>query len=127
MFPELLVNPALPRALAVGAFGGVGLVLTVVYSRRGPMIFVSYAALLQRSRCCYPGSGSCHTRPDLQQHSRPSPSLPYLCMWLLAYSASANASGFVAKGACRPSRRARGSRYGATYGALGLGSLLGAS
>src|SRR2546429_9873436 len=46
MFPELLVNPALPRALAVGAFGGVGLVLTVVYSRRGPMIFVPYAALL---------------------------------------------------------------------------------
>src|SRR2546429_5533641 len=46
MFPELLVNPALPRALAVGAFGGVGLVLTVVYSRRGPMIFVPYAALV---------------------------------------------------------------------------------
>src|SRR5881392_615805 len=46
MFPELLVNPALPRALAVGAFGGVGLVLTVVYSRRGPMIFVPYATLL---------------------------------------------------------------------------------
>src|SRR5256885_9730098 len=46
MLPELLVNPALPRALAVGAFGGVGLVLTVVYSRRGPMIFVPYAALV---------------------------------------------------------------------------------
>ena len=46
MLPELLVNPALPRALTVGAFGGVGLVLTVVYSRRGPMIFVPYAALL---------------------------------------------------------------------------------
>src|SRR5947208_15575106 len=46
MFPELLVNPALPRALTLGAFGGVGLVLTVVYSRRGPMIFVPYAALL---------------------------------------------------------------------------------
>src|SRR5947199_10753120 len=46
MLPELLVNPALPRALAVGAFGGVGLVLTVVYSRRGPLIFVPYAALL---------------------------------------------------------------------------------
>jgi hypothetical protein len=46
MFDELLANPALPRALVVGAFGGVGLVLTVVYSRRGPMIFVPYAALL---------------------------------------------------------------------------------
>ncbi len=46
MLHELLANPAFPRALAVGAFGGVGLVLTVVYSRRGPMIFVPYAALL---------------------------------------------------------------------------------
>jgi hypothetical protein len=46
MSHELLVNPALPRALVIGAFGGVGLVLTVVYSRRGPMIFVPYAALL---------------------------------------------------------------------------------
>ncbi len=46
MVPELLINPALPRALVLGAFGGVGLVLTVVYSRRGPMIFLPYAALL---------------------------------------------------------------------------------
>ena len=46
MSPELLLNPALPRALTVGAFGGAGLVLTVVYSRRGPMIFVPYGALL---------------------------------------------------------------------------------
>src|SRR5207245_10852586 len=46
MLHELLANPAFPRALAVGAFGAVGLVLTVVYSRRGPMIFVPYAALL---------------------------------------------------------------------------------
>src|SRR5437660_9530906 len=46
MLHELLANQAFPRALAVAAFGGVGLVLTVVYSRRGPMIFVPYAALL---------------------------------------------------------------------------------
>src|SRR5437762_13585278 len=46
MVPELLINPALPRALVLGAFGGVGLVLTVDYSRRGPMIFLPYAALL---------------------------------------------------------------------------------
>ncbi len=44
--PELLASPALPRALVVGCFGGVGLVLTTVYSRRGPLIFPVYAALL---------------------------------------------------------------------------------
>ena len=46
MVPDLLINPALPRAMVLGAFGGVGLVLTVVYSQRGPMIFVPYTALL---------------------------------------------------------------------------------
>lgn len=44
--PELLANPALPRALVVGCFGGVGLVLTTVYSHRGPLIYPVYAALL---------------------------------------------------------------------------------
>ena len=43
---ELFANPAFPRALVVGAFGGAGLVLTAVYSRRGPLIFVPYAAFL---------------------------------------------------------------------------------
>jgi hypothetical protein len=43
---ELIENPAFPRALVVGAFGGIGLVLTTVYSRRGPLIFAPYAALL---------------------------------------------------------------------------------
>ena len=43
---ELLSNPALPRAVVVGLFGGAGLSLTIVYSRRGPMIYVAYAALL---------------------------------------------------------------------------------
>lgn len=43
---ELLANPAFPRALVVGVFGGAGLVLTAVYSRRGPLIFVPYAAFL---------------------------------------------------------------------------------
>jgi hypothetical protein len=37
---------ALSRAVVVGAFGGAGLVLTQVYSRRGPLIFPVYAALL---------------------------------------------------------------------------------
>ena len=46
MLTEALSNPALPRALVVGAFGGVGLVLTVLYSRRGPLIYPVYAALL---------------------------------------------------------------------------------
>src|SRR6476660_4374660 len=43
---DLFVNPVLPRALVVGVFGGIGLVLTAVYSRRGPLIFAPYAALL---------------------------------------------------------------------------------
>ena len=43
---ELLSKPAMPRALVVGAFGGTGLVLTVVYSRRGPMTYSVYAAVL---------------------------------------------------------------------------------
>jgi hypothetical protein len=43
---ELLANPALPRAVVVGVFGGVGLALTTIYSRRGPLIYPAYAALL---------------------------------------------------------------------------------
>jgi hypothetical protein len=43
---ELIVNPAFPRALVVGAFGGVALVLTAIFSRRGPLIFAPYAAFL---------------------------------------------------------------------------------
>jgi hypothetical protein len=38
-------NPAFLRALVLGAFGGVGLTLTALYSRRGPLIFAPYAAL----------------------------------------------------------------------------------
>ena len=40
------IGPALTRALVIGIFGGVGLVLTQAYSRRGPLIFPVYAALL---------------------------------------------------------------------------------
>jgi hypothetical protein len=43
---NLVSNPAFSRALVVGAFGGVGLALTMLYSRRGPLIFAPYAALL---------------------------------------------------------------------------------
>lgn len=46
IFAELLSNPAVPRALVVGAFGGAGLILTMTYSRRGPLIYPVYAALL---------------------------------------------------------------------------------
>lgn len=44
MAPDFLA--ALSRALVIAAFGGAGLVLTQVYSRRGPLIFPVYAALL---------------------------------------------------------------------------------
>lgn len=38
--------PALSRALVIGVFGGAGLVLTQIYSRRGPLIYPVYAAIL---------------------------------------------------------------------------------
>jgi hypothetical protein len=43
---DLIADPLVVRAAAVGAFGGVGLALTSIYSRRGPLIFPGYAALL---------------------------------------------------------------------------------
>ena len=46
MLEDLLSNPALPRAIVVGLFGGVGLACTTVFSRRGPLVLPVYAALL---------------------------------------------------------------------------------
>lgn len=43
---DIVSNPAFPRALVLGAFGGAGLSLTTLYSRRGPPIFAPYAAFL---------------------------------------------------------------------------------
>jgi hypothetical protein len=37
---------ALSRALVLGAFGGAALVLTQLYSRRGPLIYPVYAGIL---------------------------------------------------------------------------------
>lgn len=42
----LFLNPAFPRAVVVGLFGGAGLTLTALYSRRGPLIYPVYAAIL---------------------------------------------------------------------------------
>ena len=44
MTPEFF--QALSRALVIGLFGGAGLVLTQLYSRRGPLIYPVYAAIL---------------------------------------------------------------------------------
>src|SRR5688572_9392693 len=38
--------PLVSRAAVLGLLGGVGLVLVQLYSRRGPLIFPVYAALL---------------------------------------------------------------------------------
>ena len=43
---EFVTHPAFARAVVLGAFGGIGLVLTTMYSRRGPLIFPVYAAFL---------------------------------------------------------------------------------
>ena len=42
---EFFLTPAFPLAIVVGAFGGAALVLTAVYSRRGPAILLPYAGL----------------------------------------------------------------------------------
>src|SRR5688572_2523674 len=36
----------LAQAAVIGAFGGLGLALTTIYSRRGPMIYPVYAGLI---------------------------------------------------------------------------------
>lgn len=38
--------PLIARGAVVGVLGGTGLVLTQIYSRRGPLIFPVYAAIL---------------------------------------------------------------------------------
>jgi hypothetical protein len=44
MPPSLL--PVMSRAVTIGAFGGAALVLTQIYSRRGPLIYPVYAGIL---------------------------------------------------------------------------------
>ncbi len=46
MAADILFSPFVARAVVLGAFGGIGLVLTSTYSRRGPLIFPVYAVLL---------------------------------------------------------------------------------
>lgn len=43
---EVITTPLLMRALVLGLFGGAGLALTAIYSRRGPLIYPVYAAFL---------------------------------------------------------------------------------
>jgi hypothetical protein len=43
---DLILNPLVLRAAVVGVFGGIGLSLTSIYSRRGPLIYPVYASLL---------------------------------------------------------------------------------
>ena len=43
--PTALLSTTL-RALVIGAFGGAALVLTQIYSRRGPLIYPVYGAIL---------------------------------------------------------------------------------
>jgi hypothetical protein len=46
VLPEVFAHPACGRAVVLGLFGGAGLALTAIYSRRGPLIYPVYAALL---------------------------------------------------------------------------------
>ena len=38
--------PLLTRAVVIGVLGGIGLILTQIFSRRGPLIFPVYASIL---------------------------------------------------------------------------------
>jgi hypothetical protein len=46
MFDVASWFPLVSRTLVVGVFGGAGLVLMQIYSRRGPLIYPVYAAIL---------------------------------------------------------------------------------
>src|SRR6266545_3056638 len=46
MFDTASWFPLVSRTFVVGVFGGAGLVLTLSYSRRGPLIYPVYAAIL---------------------------------------------------------------------------------
>lgn len=46
MVSVLDVNPVFARSLIVGVFGGISLVLSHMYTRRGPLIYPIYAAIL---------------------------------------------------------------------------------
>jgi hypothetical protein len=46
VLPDPFANPAFLRAVVLGLFGGAALALTVIYSRRGPLIYPVYAGLL---------------------------------------------------------------------------------
>jgi len=41
-----MMTYAFSQAIVIGVFGGAGLVLTQLYSRRGPLIYPVYAAIL---------------------------------------------------------------------------------
>jgi len=45
MFSDFFLNPLFPRAIVLGIFGGIALILTIIYSRRGPHVYISYAAM----------------------------------------------------------------------------------
>ena len=43
---DIVTNPLFPRAIVLGFLGGIGLALTPMLTRRGPMVLPVYAALL---------------------------------------------------------------------------------
>ena len=88
---ELLSNTALARALVLGLFGGAGLVLTTLYSRRGPLIYPAYAAFLAA----------------LTMMLARYPSVPYPVRFAIALAAFMTASAFLYFAACILADRSR--------------------
>lgn len=42
---QTISSPLLSRAMVMGALGGIALILVSMYSSRGPLVFIPYAAL----------------------------------------------------------------------------------
>ncbi len=68
MPPEF--TPTLLRGLVIGAFGGAGLILTQVYSRRGPLIFIVYATILFALATASSCQSTSRATLDLRQRGR---------------------------------------------------------
>jgi hypothetical protein len=83
---------ALERALVIGLFGGAALVLTNLYSRRGPLIYPVYAAILftlglSLSRATALGFGARLAATSAAPGHAPAWAFPLLILTLFAASA----------------------------------------
>ena len=103
---DLAFTRACTQALVIGVFGGAGLVLTQLYSRRGPLIFPVYAAILAALALSL-------TRAD---------SLAFSARFLAAFAGLAASTGIAMAGTVFLAARARRA-YLASGRTLGPGQI----